>query len=85
MMISGNDSDDTNNGCVDDCNENKDFPKKIPDFSTNSQKDAILNEEERKCFYFLKLKNNSNSCFANAAVQCLLSCGTIFFDQVKYF
>lgn len=36
----------------------------------------------KKGFVYLKLKNDGNACFANAVVQCLLSCGIALFKEV---
>jgi ubiquitin C-terminal hydrolase len=33
-------------------------------------------------YYFLKLSNFSNSCYANSTIQALLSMGQPFFDKV---
>ena len=39
---------------------------------------------EKNQVYFLKLRNNGeNTCYANSAIQMLLSCGSSLFDKVK--
>ena len=64
------------------------------DFSNDSSENYFSNQNESEIenandkrgsqFYFLKLRNNGeNTCYANSAIQMLLSCGSRLFDIVK--
>ena len=58
-------------------NKISDKPMKKTNNSSNNQNPENINSR-----YFLKLNNDSNSCFANSSIQGFLSLGQIFFDKV---
>jgi hypothetical protein len=48
----------------------------------------MIASNKTSSFPFLKLqnfnKNNKNVCYANSAIQLILSCGNIFYEQVIF-
>ena len=58
------------------------------DSSESSSISKIASKNKDSNFSFIKLqnfvKNNFNVCYANSAIQSLLSCGKQFFDLVIY-